>query len=227
MLCAMCALSAYTFSTIARVSAAVGADTYRDAWSRVFGKRSAAFPNAAIIFKTFVGSPASMASLAGAKGLLAAPNAWIGILSATVLLPLWLLRTRRRPCGPHRAGAAPRVHRGGWPARRPQPRGARPRLHAGNHLPRALQRAEVLRRARRPKARLEAPLVQRRRRGRLCAGGGPVRLHHDRRLPHLRFGLVRLHPEQLRHRRRARRRRAPRHLLLRHLLLPAPLLRPA
>mmetsp|Transcript_17555 Transcript_17555/g.57537 ORF Transcript_17555/g.57537 Transcript_17555/m.57537 type:complete len:218 (+) Transcript_17555:610-1263(+) len=113
-----------------------------------------------------------------------------------------LLRTRRRPCGPHRAGAAPHVRRGGWPARRPQPQGARPRLHAGDHLPRALQRAEVLRRARRPKARLEAPLVQRRRRGRLCAGGGPVRLHHDRRLPHLRLGLVRLHPEQLRHRRR-------------------------
>mmetsp|Transcript_47544 Transcript_47544/g.153656 ORF Transcript_47544/g.153656 Transcript_47544/m.153656 type:complete len:477 (-) Transcript_47544:425-1855(-) len=102
MLCAMCALSAYTFSTIARVSAAVGADTYRDAWSRIFGKRSAAFPNAAIIFKTFVGSlayaiilgdsAASMATLAGAKGLLAAPNAWIGIISAAVLLPLCLLR---------------------------------------------------------------------------------------------------------------------------------------
>jgi hypothetical protein len=55
LLCLMCALSGYTFSSIARVSAAVGATSYRDAWAKVFGQRSAAFPNAAIVFKTFMG----------------------------------------------------------------------------------------------------------------------------------------------------------------------------
>ncbi len=49
-LAAMCALSAYTFSTIARVSGTVGATSYREAWSKVFGARSALLPNAAIIF---------------------------------------------------------------------------------------------------------------------------------------------------------------------------------
>jgi len=98
----MCGLSGYTFSSIARVSAEVGATTYRDAWSKVFGERSAAFPNVAIVFKTFVGclayaiilgdSAASMAALAGAGGSLASPNVWIGLLSAFVLLPLCLLR---------------------------------------------------------------------------------------------------------------------------------------
>lgn len=98
----MCGLSGYTFSSIARVSAAVGASSYRDAWSKVFGQRSAAFPNAAIVFKTFVGclayaiilgdSAASMASLAGGTGALAAPNLWIGLISTCILLPLCLLR---------------------------------------------------------------------------------------------------------------------------------------
>jgi sodium-coupled neutral amino acid transporter 11 len=102
LLLIMCGLSGYTFSTIARVSAAVGASSYRDAWSKVFGERSAAFPNAAIVFKTFVGclayaiilgdSAASMASLAGGSGALASPNVWIGLISSFILLPLCLLR---------------------------------------------------------------------------------------------------------------------------------------
>jgi len=102
LLFTMCGLSAYTFSTIARVSNEVGAVSYRDAWSKIFGERSAAFPNAAIVFKTFVGclayaiilgdSAASMASLAGAAGSLSSPNVWIGIISTVILLPLCLLR---------------------------------------------------------------------------------------------------------------------------------------
>ena len=35
------AVSAYTFSTIARVGAGVGANTYRDTWSKVFGEKTA------------------------------------------------------------------------------------------------------------------------------------------------------------------------------------------
>jgi len=95
-------ISGYTFSTIGRVGEAVGADTYRDTWSKVFGEKSGILPDATVVFMTAVAglayaiiigdSFASIASLAGATGLLATPNAWIVALSVFVLLPLSLLR---------------------------------------------------------------------------------------------------------------------------------------
>jgi len=102
LLSAMCSLSAYTFSLIARVSAAVGASSYKEAWAKIFGERSSLIPSVIIIFKTFVGalayaiilgdSSASMATLAGAPALLQKSNTWIVLISSLVLLPLCLLR---------------------------------------------------------------------------------------------------------------------------------------
>jgi len=96
------AVSAYTFSTIARVGAAVGANTYRDTWAKVFGEKTAFLPDATVVFMTacaalgysiIIGdSFSSIAQLAGAPAALSTPNAWIVILSAFVLLPLSLLR---------------------------------------------------------------------------------------------------------------------------------------
>lgn len=98
----MCAVSAYTFSLIARVSALVGASSYRDAWAKVFGEKSAILPATIVVFKTSVGalsyaiilgeSAASMASLAGAPSFLRSSNAWIGLISSFLLLPLCLMR---------------------------------------------------------------------------------------------------------------------------------------
>jgi len=95
-------LSAYTFSSIARVGAAVGANTYRDTWAKVFGEKTAFLPDATVVFMTacaalgysiIIGdSFSSIARLAGAPAALATPNAWIVLLSLTVLLPLSLLR---------------------------------------------------------------------------------------------------------------------------------------
>ena len=96
------AISAYTFSLIARVGDAVGADTYKEAWSKVISERSSVLVAATTTFMTcaaalsyaiIIGdSFASIATLAGAPALLRRPNAWILLLSATVLLPLSLLR---------------------------------------------------------------------------------------------------------------------------------------
>jgi len=96
------AVSAYTFSTIARVGAGVGANTYRDTWSKVFGEKTAFIPEATVVFMTacaglsysiIIGDTfASIAKLAGAPAVLASSNAWILILSVFVLLPLALLR---------------------------------------------------------------------------------------------------------------------------------------
>ena len=47
--------SAYSFSLIARVGDAVGAETYKDTWSKVFGERTSFLPAATVTFKTFVG----------------------------------------------------------------------------------------------------------------------------------------------------------------------------
>jgi len=96
------AISAYTFSTIARVGAGVGANTYRDTWAKVFGEKTAFIPEATVVFMTacaglsysiIIGDTfESIAKLAGAPAILASSNAWIVLLSAFVLLPLALLR---------------------------------------------------------------------------------------------------------------------------------------
>jgi sodium-coupled neutral amino acid transporter 11 len=102
LLIMMCSLSAYTFSSIARVSDAVGASSYRDAWTKIFGARTALLPALIIIFKTMSGalayaiilgdSFASMATRIGAAAPLQMPNVWIGLVSTCVLLPLCLMR---------------------------------------------------------------------------------------------------------------------------------------
>lgn len=102
ILFAVGAVSAYTFSTIARVGAAVGANTYRDTWAKVFGEKTAFMPDITVVLLTacaalgysiIIGdSFAGIAQLAGATGVLASSNAWILLLSAFVLLPLALLR---------------------------------------------------------------------------------------------------------------------------------------
>jgi sodium-coupled neutral amino acid transporter 11 len=95
-------VSAYTFSSIARVGAAVGGNSYRDTWAKVFGEKTAILPDVTVIFMTMAAaicysiivgdSFASIAKLVGAPALLTTPNAWIVLLSAFVLLPLSLLR---------------------------------------------------------------------------------------------------------------------------------------
>jgi len=96
------ALSAYTFSIIARVGDKVGASTYRDTWAKVFGTKTVFLPDLTVVFMTacaalcyaiIIGdSFAGIATLAGAPALLQKPNAWIILLSAFLLLPLALLR---------------------------------------------------------------------------------------------------------------------------------------
>jgi len=96
------ALSAYTFSTIARVGAGVGANTYKETWAKVFGEKTSFIPEVTVVFMTaaaglsysiIIGETFSgIAKLAGLTGALATPNAWIVILSTFVLLPLALLR---------------------------------------------------------------------------------------------------------------------------------------
>ena len=95
-------VSAYTFSTIARVGAATGGTTYRETWAKVFGEKTAFLPDATVVFMTacaglsysiIIGDSFSgIAKLAGATGTLASSNAWILLLSAFVLLPLALPR---------------------------------------------------------------------------------------------------------------------------------------
>lgn len=101
-LCFTGALSAYSFSLIARVTAAVGGSSYRDTFVEVFGSKWAFLPDVTVVFMTAVAalsysiilgdSLASIAALAGAPALLCSSNAWIILLSVTVLLPLSLMR---------------------------------------------------------------------------------------------------------------------------------------
>jgi len=95
-------VSAYSFSSIARVGAAVGASSYRETWSKIFGERTAILPDLTVVFMTacaglgysiIIGdSFSSIAKLAGAPAALTSPNALIVLLSVFVLLPLSLLR---------------------------------------------------------------------------------------------------------------------------------------
>mmetsp|Transcript_21613 Transcript_21613/g.55207 ORF Transcript_21613/g.55207 Transcript_21613/m.55207 type:complete len:497 (+) Transcript_21613:76-1566(+) len=95
-------VSGYSFNLIARVGDEVGADTYRDAWAKIFGTKFSIVPALTIAFKTYVGGLAysiilgdmlaSIASLAGAPSFLRSSNVWIVLLSTFVLLPLSLMR---------------------------------------------------------------------------------------------------------------------------------------
>lgn len=98
----LCAMSGYSFSLIARVGEEVGAETYRETWSKTVGDKTAIVPALTVLFKTYVGGLsyaiilgeafASIATLAGLPPALCRPNSWICLLSAFVLLPLSLLR---------------------------------------------------------------------------------------------------------------------------------------
>ena len=95
-------VSGYSFSLIARVGDEVGADTYKDTWSKVFGDSLSIIPALTVAFKTYVGglsyaiilgdSFSSIATLAGAPAALRSSNTWIVLLSTLVLLPLSLMR---------------------------------------------------------------------------------------------------------------------------------------
>ena len=84
MLLALGAISGYTFSIIARVGDAVGADTYRDTWAKVFGEKTAFIPDTTVVFMTAVAGLAyaiiigdsfsSMAALAKAPAILCKVN---------------------------------------------------------------------------------------------------------------------------------------------------------
>ena len=101
ILLAVGAVSAYTYSSIARVGAAVGASSYRETWMKVYGEKTTVLTDLTVIFMTACAglsyaiilgdSFAGIAGLAGASGLLATSNFWILLLSCTVLLPLALL----------------------------------------------------------------------------------------------------------------------------------------
>ena len=56
ILLALCSMSGYTFSVIARVGNAVGASSYRDTWAKVFGESSAIIPAFTVTFKTLCGA---------------------------------------------------------------------------------------------------------------------------------------------------------------------------
>ena len=98
----LCSMSGYTFSTIARVGNAVGADSYRDTWAKVFGEKTAIIPAFTVTFKTLCGalaysiivgdSFASIGKLVGGPALLASSNFMIVLLSIFVFLPLCLMR---------------------------------------------------------------------------------------------------------------------------------------
>jgi len=98
----LCSLSGYSFSLIARVGDDVGADTYKDVWAKVMGKRSAFLPAFTVIFKTFAGalaysiiigeSFASIGKLVGAPAMLTSPNKIICLVSLLIFLPLSLMR---------------------------------------------------------------------------------------------------------------------------------------
>ena len=96
------AVSAYSFSLLARVGEDNGTATIRETWSKLFGEKWAIIPDATIIFECMCAATSfaiiigetfsSVATLCGARAALAAPNAWIVLLSLFVLLPLCLLR---------------------------------------------------------------------------------------------------------------------------------------
>jgi sodium-coupled neutral amino acid transporter 11 len=98
----LCSMSGYTFSTIARVGNAVGADSYRDTWAKVFGESTAIIPAFTVTFKTLCGalaysiivgdSFASIGKLVGGPALLASSNFMIVLLTIFVFLPLCLMR---------------------------------------------------------------------------------------------------------------------------------------
>ena len=103
IIAALGALSAYTFSLIGRACAQTKAESYEQSWARSVSPKTAALPAGACVATCFAGCLAytiiigdSFSALArtflGAASPAANPSAVIATLSATVLLPLSLLK---------------------------------------------------------------------------------------------------------------------------------------
>ena len=49
-------ISGYTYSVIGRVGDAVGADTYKDTWNKIFGEKTGFLPEFTVVFMTLCGA---------------------------------------------------------------------------------------------------------------------------------------------------------------------------
>jgi hypothetical protein len=92
-------LSGYGFALIGRVCAYTNAKSYRDAWSKTVGKSTSWLPAVAVTFMTFCAILAysmilgdTFVSLLATAGITAAKTPVLIGLTATVLLPLCLLK---------------------------------------------------------------------------------------------------------------------------------------
>ena len=103
IIAALGALSAYTFVLIGRSCAETGAESYEQSWARTVGQKSAWMPAGACVATCFAGclaftliigdSFASLAKTFGAPAMVANRSNIILAISATVLLPLSLLKS--------------------------------------------------------------------------------------------------------------------------------------
>lgn len=103
IIAALGALSAYTFVLIGRSCAKTKADSYEQAWSRTVGEKSAWLPASGCVATCFAGclaytliigdSFSALAKTFGAPAVVASRSNIIMALSATVLLPLSLLKS--------------------------------------------------------------------------------------------------------------------------------------
>lgn len=103
IIAALGALSAYTFVLIGRSCANTKAESYEQSWARTVGQKSAWLPAGACVATCFAGclaymliigdSFSSLAKTFGAPAVVANRSNIILALSATVLLPLSLLKS--------------------------------------------------------------------------------------------------------------------------------------
>lgn len=105
IIAALGAVSAYTFVLIGRSCAETGAESYEQSWARTVGQKSAWMPAGACVATCFAGclaftiiigdSFSSLAKTFGAPAAVANRSNVIMAISATVLLPLSLLKSER------------------------------------------------------------------------------------------------------------------------------------
>lgn len=105
IIAALGAVSAYTFVLIGRSCAETNAESYEQSWARTVGQRSAWVPAGACVATCFAGclaftiiigdSFSALAKTFGAPALVAKRSNIIMAVSATVLLPLSLLKSER------------------------------------------------------------------------------------------------------------------------------------
>lgn len=107
IIAALGALSAYTFCLIGRLCSQSKAESYEQAWARTVGEKSAWLPAGSCVATCFAGclaytiiigdSFSALAKAFGAPPVVASRSNIILALSATVLLPLSLLKSEARP----------------------------------------------------------------------------------------------------------------------------------